>query len=375
MLGTETEMPKQRLLILDDDVSVGQTIAIIAEEAGLETRTTTDPDAFFRELSRWRPTHVGLDLVMPQMDGVEVMRLLAERECKARIIITSGLGGRVLDAARRSASEHGLDVAGVLSKPFLPAALRALLGESGCHPASRLAPPRAPSVRCEIDEDELRRALKRRDFQLAYQPKNLSQKCYRADNVFMSRLVVPISSERDALPTIWEVTDSMWENFFEPLILHLDPPFKMGRPRADQRKCLDGMIYRARTGCQWNQLPEKFGSDSTVHRTIQRWDSKGVFDAVWALLIYHCEELQAVNWEWQAVDGTLNKARFIGNGQKGGCKRASQMLGQPKSGRKTSREERRATRVKGSAPTQQIVRKWESREVFLSKETAIRFLS
>ena len=205
--------------------------------------------------------------------------------------------------------------------------------------------------------------------------KNLSQKCYRADNVFMSRLVVPISSERDALPTIWEVTDSMWENFFEPLILHLDPPFKMGRPRADQRKCLDGMIYRARTGCQWNQLPEKFGSDSTVHRTIQRWDSKGVFDAVWALLIYHCEELQAVNWEWQAVDGTLNKARFIGNGQKGGCKRASQMLGQPKSGRKTSREERRATRVKGSAPTQQIVRKWESREVFLSKETAIRFLS
>jgi transposase len=187
----------------------------------------------------------------------------------------------------------------------------------------------------------------------------------------MSQLAVPTASERDALPTIWEVTDSMWENFFEPLILHLDPPFKMGRPRADQRKCLDGMIYRARTGCQWNQLPEKFGSDSTVHRTVQRWDSKGVFDAVWALLIYHCEDLQAVNWEWQAVDGTLNKARFIGIGKKGGVKRASQMQGQPKNKQKAAK---RTMRVKGSAPTQRIVQKWESREAFLSKETAIRFL-
>lgn len=86
----------------------------------------------------------------------------------------------------------------------------------------------------------------------------------------------------------------------------------MGRSRADQRKCLDGMIYRARTGCQWNRLPENFGSDSTVHRTVCRWDSKGVFDRLWAVLIYHCEDLQAVHWEWQAADGCMSKARFIG---------------------------------------------------------------
>ena len=142
------------------------------------------------------------------------------------------------------------------------------------------------------------------------------------------------------------------------------------------------MTYRARTGCQWNQLPEKFGSDSTVHRTIQRWDSKGVFDAVWALLIYHCEELKAVHWEWQAVDGTLNKARFIGSGPKGGVKRASQKLGVPKPKSEIPKQKmnspksrRTATPKKVLAPTPRIVPKWESKVVSLSREEAVRFLS
>ena len=96
---------------------------------------------------------------------------------------------------------------------------------------------------------------------------------------------VESTTPREPLPTIWEVSDPMWEHFFAPLLAELDPAPKMGRPRADQRRCLDGIIYRARTGCQWNQLPEKFGSDSTVHRTLRRWEDKGVFDQVWALVI------------------------------------------------------------------------------------------
>ena len=149
-----------------------------------------------------------------------------------------------------------------------------------------------------------------------------------------SALVQPNSATEPAprapLPTIWEVAGPMWDNVFLPLLQELDPPPRMGRPRVDQRRCLDGMIYRARTGCQWNRLPEKFGSDSTVHRTIRRWDDKGVFDKVWALLIYHCEDLQDVHWEWQAADGCLHKARFIGDGTKGGIKRTSQMCGVPR---------------------------------------------
>ncbi len=120
-------MTTGRLLIIDDDPAIGETISLIARRAGLETMATDTPDAFFEAFASFEPTHIALDLVMPQMDGVELMAQLAKRQCQARIIITSGLGSHVLDAVGRTARENGLTIAGILSKPFTPAALRELL--------------------------------------------------------------------------------------------------------------------------------------------------------------------------------------------------------------------------------------------------------
>jgi CheY-like chemotaxis protein len=120
-------MTIRRLLIIDDDAAIGQTISLIARRAGLETMATHTPEAFFKALASFEPTCIAVDLVMPQMDGVELMEQLANRQCRARIIITSGLGSDVLDAVGRTARENGLAIAGVLSKPFTPAALRELL--------------------------------------------------------------------------------------------------------------------------------------------------------------------------------------------------------------------------------------------------------
>ena len=162
------------------------------------------------------------------------------------------------------------------------------------------------------------------------------------------------------LPTIWEVPDPLWEKVVQPLLNEFDPPKKMGRPRADQRRGLDGIIYRARTGCQWNHLPREFGDDATVHRTLQRWESLGIFDKLWALLLYHCEELGGVHWEWQAADGCLNKARFIGGGPKGGIKRVAQKVGR---GVKTQ-----------SVRTPQTVESWASKTACLSRQKADHLL-
>lgn len=85
-----------------------------------------------------------------------------------------------------------------------------------------------------------------------------------------------------------------------------------------------------------------------MYRTLQRWERLGIFDKLWALLVYHCEELSAVHWEWQAADGMLNKARFIGDGKKGGIKRASQGVGRPK-GQRTRRT--RKARPAAAAPS------------------------
>ena len=113
------------------------------------------------------------------------------------------------------------------------------------------------------------------------------------------------------LPTIWQVPDPLWETI-QPLLEELDPPKKTGRPRIDSRPALDGIIYRLRTGCQWNHLPKGFGDDSSVHRTFQRWVALGLFERIWALLLKECEELGGVDWQWQALDGSMGKARFGG---------------------------------------------------------------
>jgi CheY-like chemotaxis protein len=112
----------ERLLVLDDDLAIGRTIASIAESASMSVRVTTGHVEFFRQVESWQLSHIALDLVMPEMDAVQVLGKLAEMQCDARIIITSGVGHRVLEAAGHSATEHGLNIIGVISKPFLPSA-------------------------------------------------------------------------------------------------------------------------------------------------------------------------------------------------------------------------------------------------------------
>jgi putative transposase len=117
------------------------------------------------------------------------------------------------------------------------------------------------------------------------------------------------------LATIWEVSDELWARI-EPILLEdapPPPPAKGGRPRTDWRQVFNGIIFRMRTGCQWNRLPKQFGDDSSVHRWFQRWCKNGVMEKVWAVLIEECEELGAVRWEWQSADGAMGKARFGGD--------------------------------------------------------------
>ena len=73
-----------RLLILDDDLAIGQTIGLIAESVNVRSHITSSPDEFFRQIEEWNPTDLAIDLVMPEMDGVQVLAELARRNCRAR---------------------------------------------------------------------------------------------------------------------------------------------------------------------------------------------------------------------------------------------------------------------------------------------------
>lgn len=165
-------MPGRSILILDDDAAVGQTIQWIAEGLGFEAEFVTRPAVFFQRLDQMCPDIITIDLVMPELDGVEIMRLLAERKCKAKIVISSGMGTRVLDAAQRSATEHGLSIAGVISKPISKEALCALIGEGDEQNQPELTGDQSAQIEeFEITESDMQNALDRHEFVLAYQPK------------------------------------------------------------------------------------------------------------------------------------------------------------------------------------------------------------
>ncbi|MBC7544218.1 MAG: IS5 family transposase [Candidatus Sericytochromatia bacterium] len=112
-------------------------------------------------------------------------------------------------------------------------------------------------------------------------------------------------------PPIWKVSDQAWQMIQAILDIHY-PLKRKGQTRTALRSVLDGIIFRLRSGCQWNQIPAEFGDDSTIHRHFQKMCEIGIFERLWASLIQHCDELGQVDWEWQSVDCAMGKARSGG---------------------------------------------------------------
>jgi putative transposase len=118
--------------------------------------------------------------------------------------------------------------------------------------------------------------------------------------------------DKTPAPAISEIPDEVWP-LIQRILDEQYPPKPKGHRRVDLRRVLNGVIFRLRTGCQWNRLPEVFGDDSTVHRHFQRWCQGGVFARMWAVLVEACDDLDGVDWEWQAADTMMGKMRMGGD--------------------------------------------------------------
>ncbi len=77
-------------------------------------------------------------------------------------------------------------------------------------------------------------------------------------------------------PTSWRVDDALWAQL-EPVLRVNKLRKKLGRPRRDDRANVDGLIWLARTGSRWSQLPRLFGPKSTVHARFSEWVESGAF--------------------------------------------------------------------------------------------------
>ena len=117
----------RRLLILDDDAMVGLLVGTVARTVGFETRLSERPADFFALLQSWQPSHIVLDLTLPEMSGEQVIAELARLGCRARLILSSGVDAQRLADSAAAAQAAGLDLAPPLPKPFRADLLRQCL--------------------------------------------------------------------------------------------------------------------------------------------------------------------------------------------------------------------------------------------------------
>ena len=120
-------MFQDRLLVIDDDSGFRNYVRRVAESIDFETVATGDAQIFRERVRSWAPSVIVMDLNMPGVDGIELLRDLVEAKSAARVLIASGVDDRILDAAERLAVERGIAIAGTLHKPVRAALLKETL--------------------------------------------------------------------------------------------------------------------------------------------------------------------------------------------------------------------------------------------------------
>lgn len=154
------------LLVIDDEPDFAGFIVDVA--AGLGQKALVTHDATDLSLiDDFKPDCISLDLNMPEIDGIETIRHLAERAFPGSLILISGFNERVLQAASTLAQAHGLEVCGLLSKPAKVEDLEKLLSKA----ATKLKQARNVGPVANFDNIDVNAALEKGELAPFFQPK------------------------------------------------------------------------------------------------------------------------------------------------------------------------------------------------------------
>src|SRR3954467_5086935 len=104
------------------------------------------------------------------------------------------------------------------------------------------------------------------------------------------------------------LTDEQW-NRIEPHLPKYKSSSKGGRPRANDRECLEGILWLLRTGARWQDIPVDLPSGSTCWRRLQEWATEEVLEKVQAILIDELDELGKLDFEELLADATFIRAK------------------------------------------------------------------
>jgi EAL domain-containing protein (putative c-di-GMP-specific phosphodiesterase class I) len=147
----------RRLLAIDDEKGLLAIVQDIAQNAGYEVVATSDATFFLQQAREWHPTLVLMDLQMPDVDGVELLRAMSVDKLSAPIVLMSGVDDKVLRTVGDLGTDLGLNMRGVLGKPIRLETFRRTLEEHAAPDGSNRA-------------DELRSAIAAGQLVLHYQP-------------------------------------------------------------------------------------------------------------------------------------------------------------------------------------------------------------
>ncbi|HRX61256.1 MAG TPA: response regulator [Candidatus Competibacter sp.] len=120
-------MSEKRLLVIDDEPEIGEFVRKVATGLGYEVRVTTDGHAFQEAYRELCPTTIVMDMVMPEMDGNELVLWLMEQRYDANLIIITGYNPDYAKDARLLAEFKGLHSVITLIKPIRLDKLREVL--------------------------------------------------------------------------------------------------------------------------------------------------------------------------------------------------------------------------------------------------------
>jgi transposase len=115
-----------------------------------------------------------------------------------------------------------------------------------------------------------------------------------------------------------DLTNEQWARL-EPLL----PPQKpwTGRPNADHRQIINGILWILRTGAPWPDLPERYGPSGTVSSRYYRWRQQGIWNRIFADLQSQADAENNLDWTIHFVVSTVIRAHQHAAGAKGGTQK------------------------------------------------------
>ncbi len=154
-----------KVSIVDDDIQITHLLAILAKKNNLIAHTYNNVDLFL-DNPHIENELILLDLCMPDIDGIEVIRKLAERKCTSKIVLMSGQDKSVLKSAQILANEKNLRCIDILPKPIHMSDLSALLKSFSKEKSITKEADSQPN----FTKQDVLSALSQNDFILHYQP-------------------------------------------------------------------------------------------------------------------------------------------------------------------------------------------------------------